>query len=248
MNKKELWLNIANYHFDHLVPTHLWDEIAAKFGGQSPFTKAFAAKLSRKLNWEKKFALRAIWEYKKFIYLGVTSDFSVTPSKVIDQVWHEHILFSNGYRKFCKEIIKYDFDHNPELVFVSSQTEAFQSQYFHTIELYKKEFGSDPPAEIWDITKFKGKIEKIKKPKKNIYENSNSDGYSEENSLISMFSSSEGSGVEFGGSEFGGAGSGGSWDYAGGDSSDVDSGDSGDGGGDSGSSCSSSCGGGSGGD
>ena len=67
MNKKELWLNIANYHFDHLAPTHLWDEIAAKFGGQNPFTKAFADKLSRKLNWRKRFAMKALWEYKKFV-------------------------------------------------------------------------------------------------------------------------------------------------------------------------------------
>lgn len=244
MNKKELWLNIANYHFDHLVSTHLWDEIAAKFGGQSPFTKAFADKLSRKLNWEKKFALKVIWEYKKFVYLGVTSDFSVTPSKVIDQVWHEHILFSAGYRKFCKEIIQYDFDHNPELVSINSQTEAFKSQYFHTIELYKKEFGSKPPVEIWDDTKFIGKMEKMKKPKKILNETTNSDDYSGGETLISMFTSSEDSNVEFGGGESGGAGSGGSWDYAGDDSSDGDFGDSGD----SGSSCSSSCGGGCGGD
>ena len=244
MNKKELWLNIANYHFDNLVPTHLWDEIAAKFGGQNPFTKAFADKLSRKLNWKKNFALKAIWEYKKFVYMGVISDFSVTPSKVIDQVWHEHLLFSSGYRKFCKEIIRYDFDHNPELVSVGSQTEAFQSQYFQTIELYKKEFGFEPPPEIWDVTKFKGKIEKIKKPQKNQNDSGYSDNYVGADPLISMFPSAESSDVEFGGGEFGGGGGGGSWDDSGDDSSDGNSGDSSD----SGSSCSSSCGGGCGGD
>ncbi len=244
MNKKELWLNIANYHFDNLVPTHLWDEIAAKFGGQNPFTKAFADKLSRKLNWKKNFALQAIWEYKKFVYMGVISDFSVTPSKVIDQVWHEHLLFSSGYRKFCKEIIRYDFDHNPELVSVGSQTEAFQSQYFHTIELYKKEFGLEPPPEIWDATKFKGKIEKIKKPQKNQNDSGYSDSYVGTDPLISMFPSAESSDVEFGGGEFGGGGGGGSWDDSSDDSSNGDSGDSSD----SGSSCSSSCGGGCGGD
>jgi len=244
MNKKELWLNIANYHFDNLVPTHLWDEIAAKFGGPNPFTKAFADKLSRKLNWRKKFALKAIWEYKKFVFMGVISDFSVTPSKVIDQVWHEHLLFSSGYRKFCKEIIRYDFDHNPELVSVGSQTEAFQSQYFHTIELYKKEFGIEPPPEIWDATKFKGKIEKIKKPQKNHNDSGYSDSYVGTDPLISMFPSAESNDVEFGGGEFGGGGGGGSWDDSGDHSSAGNSGDSSD----SGSSCSSSCGGGCGGD
>ena len=244
MNKKELWLNIANYHFDNLVPTHLWDEIAAKFGGQSPFTKAFADKLSRKLNWKKKFALKAIWEYKKFVYMGVVSDFSVTPSKIIDQVWHEHLLFSAGYRKFCKEIIQYDFDHNPELVSIGTQTEAFQSQYFQTIALYKKEFGHEPPPEIWEVTKFKGKIEKTGKPGKNQNDSGYADSYVGTDPLISMFPSADSNDVEFGGGEFGGGGGGGSWDDSGADSADGDSGDSSD----SGSSCSSGCGGGCGGD
>ena len=244
MNKKELWLNIANYHFDNLVPTHLWDEIVAKFGGQNPFTKAFADKLSRKLNWKKNFALKAMWEYKKFVYLGVISDFSVTPSKVIDQVWHEHLLFSSGYRKFCKEIIQYDFDHNPELVSVGSQTEAFQSHYFHTIELYKREFGLEPPPEIWEVTKFKGKIDKIKKAQKNQNDSVYSDSYTGTDPLILMFPSAVSSDVEFGGGEFGGGGGGGSWEDSSDDSPDGNSVDSSD----SGSSCSSSCGGGCGGD
>jgi hypothetical protein len=238
MNKKELWLNIANYHFDNLVPTHLWDEIVAKFGGQNPYSKAFADKLSRKLNWEKKFALKAIWEYKKFVFLGVTSDFSITPSKVIDQVWHEHLLFSSGYRKFCKEVIQFDFDHNPELASVSSQTEVFQSQYFNTIELYRKEFGIEPPAEIWEATKFTGKIEKIETPKKNQNDNVNSDSYEGSTPLFTMFPSSNKSDVEFGRGEFGGNGGGGSWDDSDDYSSDINSADDSD----SGSSCSSSCG------
>lgn len=235
MNKKELWLSIANYHFDHLVPTSLWDEIVAKFGGQSPFTKAFADKLSRKLNWDKNFAMKAIGEYKKFVYLGVISNFSVTPSKIIDQVWHEHILFSAGYRKFCKDVIQYDFDHNPELVALNSQSEAFKSQYFHTIELYKKEFGFTAPYEIWGATKFKGKLKKPKEREDNFYYSSD---YSGNDSLVSMFHSDHSSApAEFGGGDFGGAGAGASWDFGG------DSGGSSD----SGSSCSSSCGGGCGG-
>jgi hypothetical protein len=238
MNKKELWLNIANYHFDNLVPTHLWDEIVAKFGGQNPYSKAFADKLSRKLNWEKKFALKAIWEYKKFVFMGVTSDFSVTPSKVIDQVWHEHLLFSSGYRKFCKEVIQFDFDHNPELASISTQTEMFQSQYFNTIELYRKEFGIEPPAEIWEATKFTGKIEKIVSPKKNQNDNVNSDSYEGSTPLFTMFPSSNKSDVEFGRGEFAGNGGGGSWDDSDEDSPDMNSADDSD----SGSSCSSSCG------
>jgi hypothetical protein len=57
-----------------------------------------------------------IREYKKFIYLGAVSDFVVTPSKIIDQVWHEHLLFTKAYRDFCSDVPGFSFDHNPKLI------------------------------------------------------------------------------------------------------------------------------------
>ena len=59
-DKKELWLKIANYHFDHMAPSSIWDVLANMFDGKNPLTMAFADKLSRKLNWEKEFAMKAI--------------------------------------------------------------------------------------------------------------------------------------------------------------------------------------------
>ena len=81
MNKKDLWLKLKDYHFDHLVPSHLWDYITENFSGVDESTKAFASKIARKLGWSNKFALKAITEYKKFVYLGIVSDFAVTPSR-----------------------------------------------------------------------------------------------------------------------------------------------------------------------
>lgn len=244
-SKKELWLNIANYHFEHLVPVNIWDTIVAKFGGHNPSTKAFADKLSRKLNWEKKFAFKAIWEYKKFVYLGVMSDFSVTPSKIIDQVWHEHILFSAGYREFCQEIIQYNFDHNPELVSLDNQTETFQAQYFHTIELYKIEFGIEPPVDIWGKPKFKGKTESSNGKKKMKDKGRFTVELDLGVSLISMFPNASSRDVEFAHGEFGGDDNDSGWED---DVDDGPGGDDGDSDGSSCSSCSSSCGGGCGGD
>ena len=98
MDKKDLWLRLKAYYFNHLVPPHLWVKITAAFGGEDASTKAFADKIARKLQWKHRFALRAIREYKKFIYLGAVSDFVVTPSKIIDQVWHElSFLSANLY-------------------------------------------------------------------------------------------------------------------------------------------------------
>lgn len=154
MNKKQLWLNLKAYHFDDLVPPQLWHHIQENFGGPNASTKAFASKIARKLKWPEKFALRAIAEYKKFVYLGIVGDFVVTPSKIIDQVWHEHLLFNKAYRLFCAEVIQYEFDHTPELIPLEDQTGTFNAQFSQTIQLYTIEFGMPPPFDIWGSPKF----------------------------------------------------------------------------------------------
>src|SRR5215213_4394127 len=137
MNKKDLWLRLKAYHFNHLVPAHLWIKVTAAFGGEDASTKAFADKRTQ-----------------KFIYLGAVSDFIVTPSKIIDQVWHEHLLFTKAYRDFCSYVLGFSFDHNPELIPMTDQTGTFNAQYLDTLELYKKEFGIDPREDIWSQPKF----------------------------------------------------------------------------------------------
>ncbi|MCE9600881.1 MAG: hypothetical protein K8S21_01535 [Gemmatimonadetes bacterium] len=263
--KKELWLRLQRYHFDHLVPAQLTDHVRAAFGGADASTMAFASKVARKLGWTRPFALRAIHEYKKFVYLGVVSDSGVTPPKVIDQVWHEHLLFTRAYRDFCRDVLGRDFDHNPELVQSKSQTELFQVQYAATLVLYHTEFHREPPAEIWGTPKFKaGPVTNKPSPRKR---SSGDDGsvssehgssYESEPLHTFFFGSGGDSGGSSGASHFGGGGgfSGGgssaSWDDPSdghgdaGHGGDSDSGsDGGDGGGDGGGSgCSSSCGGG----
>jgi hypothetical protein len=154
MNKKELWLRLKEYHFDHVVAPGLWEHITARFGNTHASVKAFTGKIARKHNWKTSFAAKALGEYKKFIYLGIVSDFQVTPSKAIDIVWHEHLLFSKAYREFCTTIIKQPFDHNPELLPMTDQTGVFSVQYLDTLELYKTEFGIEPPVDIWGDPKF----------------------------------------------------------------------------------------------
>lgn len=252
--KKDLWLEIKHYHFDDLVPPHLMDHVSAMFSGTDASTQAFASKLSRKLNWPPTFARRAIDEYKKFLYLGNVGAMSVTPSKVIDQVWHEHLLFTKAYRMFCREVLGQDFDHHPELVPQEKQTDVFLAQYIATLEAYQAEFGVAPPADIWDVAKFK---RPVKKPGADgsTSKRSQKDRWSDDTPLYAYFDGGSGSSSgsseptpEFGGGGgFSGAGADRSWGSDG-DShahshSDSDSG--GDGGGDSGGSgCSSSCGGG----
>lgn len=251
MNKKELWLKLRNYHFDHIVPANLWQQISSAFGGPDASSKAFAAKIARKHNWSNSYALRAISEYKKFVYLGVVSDFHVTPSKVIDVVWHEHILFTRAYREFCDHVICYQFDHHPELVPMEDETGRFNAQYLDTVDFYASEFGYAPPTLIWGETKFdkeKLKEQNYSSREKTVYSTSDSSNtYYSDGSLSSYFDSS--SATEFGGGDFGGGGASGDWsDGNGNDSGSSDSGDSGGDSGGDGGGCSGGCGGGCGGD
>ena len=260
--KKELWLRLARYHFDNLVPPHLADRVLASFGGADASTKAFGSKLARKLGWTNAFSLHAIREYKKFVYLGVVSEFSVTPPKVIDQVWHEHLLFSRPYREFCRDVLERDFDHNPELVPASGQTDVFEAQYDATLALYRQEFNAEPPGEIWGTPKFNAaRTGQVVPPRRQDSGSTTLASY-EDTPLHIYFDASGGGGdshssvPEFGGGGgFSGGGGGSLW---GDHSTPADSGapDGGHGSGDSdsggsssssGSSCSSSCGGGGGG-
>ena len=242
VDKKTLWLRLKTYEFDHLVPPSLWQRVVEVFGGADAATKAFADKLARKLGWSTPFALKAVAEYRKFVYLGMVSDFPVTPSKVIDQVWHEHQLFTQGYRSFCSEILGRHFDHHPELIPADEQLASYQAQYRLTLELYEREFNQDPPPDIWLVPKFQeDKITAGARPRPapssseaTLYGDAPLHTYLETNA------GSHGGGFDaFDGGRSGGAGAGATWS----DSSvaDTSSSDGGATSSSSGSSCSSGC-------
>src|SRR5262245_27769309 len=215
--KKQLWLRLRNYDFEHIVPPHLADHVMAAFGGPDASTRAFADKLARKLRWNARFALGAIDEYRKFLYLGMIADFPVTPPKVIDQVWHEHLLFTRGYRQCCDKVLGRDFDHHPELVPLDEQTATFQAQYTATRDLYRTEFDREPPAAYWGVPKFADRPEPIATRNARRRDDAGAITGYHGAPLYQSFSTPDGGGgqadagrPEFGGADPGGAGMGGS--------------------------------------
>lgn len=230
--KKELWIRIRDYQFSDMVHPNLEEKISAFFNRKSPMLFAFADKISRKHKWKRNFSVRAIHEYKKFTYLAVLSQFQVTPSKVIDIVWHEHILFSRGYRSFCTGVLRYELDHHPELFPMEELTDRYSQQFNKTLNLYRKEFGEEPPSDIWGITKYMKD-----KDWSDAIDLSSEVGDSYGDPICSLFEGDDG--------QFGGGGASGFFgDHDSIDGDEQDSGDSGD----SGSSCSSGCSSGCGGD
>ena len=59
--------------------------------------RSFSAKLAWEYQWSQIYTLRAIQEYKKFLFLAMTADHIVSPSVVVDRVWHHHLLFTHSY-------------------------------------------------------------------------------------------------------------------------------------------------------
>src|SRR5689334_22236102 len=75
---------------------------------------AFSNRVARENGWSKKYTLRVIDEYKKFIYLCCVSEDAVTPSDAVDQVWHLHLTYTKCYWiEFCQETLGKSIHHHP---------------------------------------------------------------------------------------------------------------------------------------
>lgn len=82
---------------------------------------------------------RAILEYRKFICLVATGPRALPMySKVVDEVWYSHILFTRQYMDFCAKTVGAYVHHQPTTNPVAQNT----SNEF--IELYERYFGPLP--------------------------------------------------------------------------------------------------------
>ena len=119
---KELWDNILQFEFDDRL---------SEYG--------FATRLANENFWTKAFTELAILEYKKFMYLAATSEMMVSPSEIVDTVWHQHLIFTTSYQSFCemtgKQIQHIPSTHNRD------EFEKFSQAKERTQKLYSSIFG-----------------------------------------------------------------------------------------------------------
>lgn len=127
--------------------TELWRKIQS-FDFDQPMSEYnFSTRLAKENYWTKNFTATAIQEYKKFMYLAGTSDMMVSPSGVVDTVWHQHLVFTNSYNEMCS-ILGKTIQHIPS---THSKVEAgkFKQAKERTRKLYAESFG-EMPREIWE--------------------------------------------------------------------------------------------------
>jgi hypothetical protein len=119
-----------------------------EFGLDIPMSEyTFSIRLAKENFWTRNFTAKAIIEYKKFMYMAAISDTMVSPSKIVDTVWHQHLTFTQSYSDLCQLLGK-NIQHVPS---TRSRVDAerFATAKKKTIELYRKEFGT-PPKDIWE--------------------------------------------------------------------------------------------------
>lgn len=136
-----IWTNISQFDFDQPL---------SEYG--------FSTRLAYENGWSLHFTKRAIAEYKKFMFLAGTSTEMVSPSPIVDIVWHQHLIFTQSYKHFC-DILGKQIEHVPSLHNYAEKTK-FEIAIDRTHIQYRT-FWGEPPADIWFENHFLQKLEKM---------------------------------------------------------------------------------------
>jgi uncharacterized protein (TIGR04222 family) len=127
----------------------IWQRVQAYKFDKPNVSFPFSSKLIRETGWPRSFALRAVEEYRRFAFLHTVAGHPISPSDVVDQVWHLHILYTKEYwQEFCGQVLEKPLHHLPSTG-GSTEVEKFEDWYAKTLASYRHFFGEEPPAEIW---------------------------------------------------------------------------------------------------
>lgn len=92
-------------------------------------------------------------EYRKFLALQLAHpEATIVPCKIVDELWHRHILDTAAYRRDCEAIFGRFVDHYPYFGMRSeAEAEELNDAYAETLDLYRDAFG-EPPHDSWVST------------------------------------------------------------------------------------------------
>lgn len=93
-------------------------------------------------DWNRGKVMELIREYKKFLYFCAKDDEECVPSAEVDEIWHEHILFTKEYENWCNFLGK-KIHHNPEKI---GETKSFDAGFQKTKQKLKTVSVSKPKA------------------------------------------------------------------------------------------------------
>ncbi|MDB5046588.1 MAG: hypothetical protein JWQ08_2638, partial [Deinococcus sp.] len=99
------------------------------------FPTALISRLQDEQGWTLAKTLRALEEYRCFLVLAATSGFSVTPSRLVDEVWHLHLTFTRDYWERLTPLLPAPLHHEPASGQVGDAAHH-ANQYLSTLDLY----------------------------------------------------------------------------------------------------------------
>jgi hypothetical protein len=92
--------------------------------------------------WKLEQALSAVEEYRRFLFLTVTSRETIVPTKFVDAVWHTHILDTMKYMDDCQQLFGFYLHHFPYFGMRGEEDNANLQQAFRgAAEIYEAAFG-----------------------------------------------------------------------------------------------------------
>ena len=104
--------------------------------------------LAVKEQWDQRLILIGESEYKRFLTLvkwNQASNHVIVPTRLMDEVWHRHILDTSAYAEDTQRVLGYFLEHYPYLGMSSASEQKFWSDSFtSTVDLYRETFGESP--------------------------------------------------------------------------------------------------------
>lgn len=132
-----------------LSDADLWGRLQETAIGPEEAALSFADRLARDNGWTRGFACRVIEEYRRFLYLCCVAGHPVTPSDEVDQAWHQHLTCTRSYwDDLCGGVLGRPLHHDPTRG-GPEERRKHDARYRTTLEVYAREFGEAPPADIW---------------------------------------------------------------------------------------------------
>jgi hypothetical protein len=92
--------------------------------------------------WSQDQALAAAEEYRRFLFLTVTSPATIVPTKFVDVVWHTHILDTMKYADDCQKLFGFFLHHFPYFGMRGEEDNAnLQKAFRGAADIYEEAFG-----------------------------------------------------------------------------------------------------------
>lgn len=131
-----------------VVARDLWQKLL-EFKFDDPEAEyPLSHRLADDQEWDQVFALRVLEEYRKFLFLIMAADHMCVPSKIVDEAWHLHLIYTRSYwYGLCKNVLGREVHHSPSKG-GKAESDKFAGLYERTLDTYEKYFG-EPPVDIW---------------------------------------------------------------------------------------------------